>query len=531
MRKAKLYILNGLIVSAAALILRFAGMAYNVYISGKLGAEGMGLLSLILSVYNLAVTFASSGVNLTCTRLVADALALNNPKEAGRALGRCTVYSLFFGLFSATLLFSLSSFLGTHVLSNPRTVLCLRALCPALPISALTACFSGYFTATRRVYKTAFSSIIEQILKILFTSVFFSLLLSKNMGVESVMFSSCLSELTTFVLLCLILRGDLKNKLPKTGEKLPGLTQKLLHISLPIAFAAWVRSALVTAEHVLIPRGLTAYGKENALATYGVMHGMALPVIFFPYAILSPFSSLLMPEISRFKAEKKEKNIAFCASLMLRMTLLFGLGCSFLLIFFGRELGQVMYNTEGVGTMISLFAFLIPVMYTDTAADSVLKGLGEQVYCMKVNIADAALSLLMVFFLVPRVGAYGYVLTVFVSECFNTFFSILRLRKKVALHIPLFSAIALPALCALTAAFLSRKLFLLFGVQGWIGMGLALLLFLSFYVPLLFLSKALRPEDRRYFGKLFKGGHLTKSFRKEHLPHSENTPPEARQIT
>ena len=81
MRKAKVYFLNGLTVSFVwGLVLRFAAMAYTVYVSGKLGAEGMGLLSLVSSVHTLALTLASSGVNLTCTRLCADALALGAGK-------------------------------------------------------------------------------------------------------------------------------------------------------------------------------------------------------------------------------------------------------------------------------------------------------------------------------------------------------------------------------------------------------------------------------------------------------------------
>ena len=47
MRKAKVYFLNGLTVSFVGLVLRFAAMAYTVYVSGKLGAEGMGLLGLL----------------------------------------------------------------------------------------------------------------------------------------------------------------------------------------------------------------------------------------------------------------------------------------------------------------------------------------------------------------------------------------------------------------------------------------------------------------------------------------------------
>lgn len=157
--------------------------------------------------------------------------------------------------------------------------------------------------------------------------------------------------------------------------------------------------------------------------------------------------------------------------------------------------------------MISLFALLIPVMYTDTAADSVLKGLGEQVYCMKVNIADAAISLLLVIFLVPRMGAYGYLITVFLSECFNTFFSVQKLRKRTGFTLSFLRSVLLPGACAFLSASLVKLLWnLLKGERfGFWLLFPALVLFLLLYLPLLSLTKALFPQDKRYFKRLFKG--------------------------
>ena len=157
--------------------------------------------------------------------------------------------------------------------------------------------------------------------------------------------------------------------------------------------------------------------------------------------------------------------------------------------------------------MISLFALLIPVMYADTATDSVLKGLGEQVYCMKVNIADAAISLLLVIFLVPRMGAYGYLITVFLSECFNTFFSVQKLRKRTGFTLSFLRSVLLPGACAFLSASLVKLLwnFLKGERFGFWLLFPALVLFLLLYLPLLSLTKALFPQDKRYFKRLFKG--------------------------
>ena len=78
------------------------------------------------------------------------------------------------------------------------------------------------------------------------------------------------------------------------------LTSRLLRIALPLAASAYARSALTTFQHLLVPRGLKAAGwsADGALAGYGTIQGMALPVIFFPSCILAALSELIVPELT-----------------------------------------------------------------------------------------------------------------------------------------------------------------------------------------------------------------------------------------
>ena len=81
------YIKNALILVGAALLMRSVSLLFNAYVSQKIGAEGMGLFSLIMSVYGFAVTFATSGINLAVTRLCAEAIA-GRADWHGAAAGR-----------------------------------------------------------------------------------------------------------------------------------------------------------------------------------------------------------------------------------------------------------------------------------------------------------------------------------------------------------------------------------------------------------------------------------------------------------
>lgn len=63
-------------MTITALILRTIGIFFRIYMSNKIGAEGMGLYQLIFSIYVLAATFASSGICTAVTRMVTDELAI-----------------------------------------------------------------------------------------------------------------------------------------------------------------------------------------------------------------------------------------------------------------------------------------------------------------------------------------------------------------------------------------------------------------------------------------------------------------------
>ena len=60
--KAMMFFFNAALLTVTSLIIRTVGVAFNVYVTGKLGASGVGLLSLITSAYGFFTTFALSGV-------------------------------------------------------------------------------------------------------------------------------------------------------------------------------------------------------------------------------------------------------------------------------------------------------------------------------------------------------------------------------------------------------------------------------------------------------------------------------------
>lgn len=180
---------------------------------------------------------------------------------------------------------------------------------------------------------------------------------------------------------------------------------------------------------MLVPRGLQASGAsaERALAGYGVVHGMALPLLLFPSCVLAAAAELIVPELTREQVRRDEMRIRRAVRAFLSLSLLFSFAVAALLFLLARPLGLLIFRSEAAGRYIRLLAPLVPVMYADMSVDGCLKGLGQQVWSMGINVLDSLSGLLLVWLLLPRYGLAGFLFVIVFTETLNFLLSGLRL--------------------------------------------------------------------------------------------------------
>ncbi len=510
MRLIKFFLVNAVIMTAAALFMRIIDFSFNVYVSQTVGTVGMGLYSLIMSVYSFAVTFATSGINLAVTRIISEAIGEGDEGRIRKSVLCCVLYSLILGILSAAALFFLASALGNGVLADGRTVSSLRLLAFSCVFLSVNSAFAGYFTAVRRVYKNAVVSVIEQFTRIAVTVFAFSKLRDGNIEYACVSLCAGLvtSECLAFLLTSALYAVDVKrNRYRYSADPLP--VRKLLGITVPVSISSYIRSGLLTLEHVLIPRGLKKRGDsyETALSSYGVIHGMSFPVVLFPQVFLSSFSSLLIPELAQCRARGDRKRINVIIGRIVQITLLFSLFVSALMICFGDRLGIVIYGSAESGKYIKYIAPLIPIMYLDNAVDTMLKGIGEQFWSMCVNIIDAAVSVLMVYSVVPSFGITGYIVTVYVCEALNFVLSLGRLLSKTGAELSVRRHLLLPLASAIGAAWTASLFFRAVRIEsagGTVELIVRISVSLVFYIAAVCFSGALDREDRAWLRGVIK---------------------------
>ncbi len=473
--RLQLFLWNGLLLALASLILRTVSVAFNAFVSSTVGAAGMGLYTLVLSVYGFLVTFATSGVGLSATRLTAEAVGRGDEGSLRRALRVSLLYAAFFGSLASVFLFFFAGYIGNTWLSDARTVLSLRGLAFSLLPLSLSSVLVGYFNAVRRSARNAVMQVFEMAVRIAVTLALLRVCLPMGLGYATfaLVAGASVSEVLSFLLLFLqFLHDRRKYKLPSDAPPKGSMWKKLFAISLPVAFSTYIRSGLTTLEHILIPKCLERFGasREASLASYGVLYGMSLPILLYPAGILSSFTGLLIPEVAESRAQDDTHRIRYVTERSLSFALLFSLLSAGLLFLLSNEIGALVYHNGEAGRYVLLLVPLVPIMYLDTTVDNLLKGIGEQFYCMCVNVADAALSVVAVLFLLPRFGTVGYIGVLLLAEIFNFSFSICRLYQKTGFRLSLFRSVVRPVAVTVGAVLVTVLLTQVFPFRFWFSL-------------------------------------------------------------
>lgn len=485
--RLKKYLFNALLLSCVALVMRMVSVSFNVYVSSKIGSEGMGLLTLTSGIYGFAITFATSGINMAVVRLVSACLPYESINDFDKRSDICVkrimknalFYCLAFGLTASVVLFISSENIGKYLLGDIRTVPSLKLMSFSLVPISISSALNGYFCAVRRVYKNVIVQFCEQGAKI--GVVTFLLLTIAPAGLEyaciAVVAGGALSEGVCVIVSAILYFFDRKIHKHKKEKNVEDVSKKgcffvrnrgsseirdeetkIIPIALPVGVSAYVRSALSTIEHLAIPWGLKRSGLDASasLASYGILHGMVIPVLLFPSAVLGAFSSLLVPELSSSMAQGDKERIKRIVSRVFNLSLIFAMGVSGIFICFSYEIGAFLYGNQEAGEYIRLLAPLIPLMYLDGSVDAMLKGLGEQVYSMRVNIIDSLISVILIITLLPVFGINGYVAVIFITELINATFSILRLINITGIKTPVFRWVIVPLASIIIATVLVR---------------------------------------------------------------------------
>jgi len=500
-----------LMLSASALFVRTLGFGFRVYLSNNMGAQGMGLFSLVMSVYTLSVTVATSGVSAAVSKLAAERLAKGEKAGARQILRKAIVISLFISCAVAAVLFFLSGPIAANILMDSRAEQSLRLLAPGLPFLAICSCFRGYFIACRRVAIPASAQILEQLFKMGFIMLMLGGALGR--GIEHatavVVLGITLAEVLCFLYTLVGYLRD-KRKHPESDKaSSKGVLGAIFAFALPISVGSYYRSAMRLLEDVLIVSGLTRFGGDHGQATgyYGILRGMVMPLLIFPLNLLSAFVVTLTPEVSRLYALSEKRRLSQIVSRILGLTSIVGVFMVCVMMSFSFELGTLIYREPQVGEMLRMMAFLAPFMCLELVVVGILHGMGQQTHSSAYSVLDCTLRVGLAWLLIPRYGVWGFVIMVVVSNLFTSLLNLRRLLKITDISLRVGDWIIKPAIAALAASQGVRALFLYTALDRlplWVGLGIGFVVICAIYAGALFSLGCVTKRDITWAIKRFR---------------------------
>ena len=417
---------NASIVTGLSVAERTLGFLYRIVLSRLIGAEGLGLYQVALSLFGLFVTIGTGGIPITVSRMISKCKAEKDLQGEQNALSAglfgCLLLSLpcalFFGLFGEKM---------TFLFSDMRSFPVFRILLIGLSLSCVYAVFRGYFWGNKNFLTPSLLEISEEAVMVIVGICLLQAVPSPAVGAERAAWAVVLSYLFSFTAstLCFFARGGRLSS-PKKELK------PLFNASLPITSVRASASLVTSAVAVLLPAMLVRAGMDEreAVKLFGVVTGMVFPILFIPSTLLGSLSLVLVPELAE---DYYRKDFARLKKNILRgLRFAFFLSCALLPFFYalGRDVGLLTFSNQTAGDMIARGGVILLPMRLTMISSSMLNSIGFEKQTFIFFFVGAAGLLLAVLILPPLCGAYAYLIGLGISYVLTAACNLAFLYKK-----------------------------------------------------------------------------------------------------
>ena len=392
---------------------RGLGFFFRLMTARLMGAEAIGVMELSASAAMLALTPATAGLPTAMSRVTARPNADQSAVlRAGLSLNRRIA------LVMMPLLFLLAPGMA-WLLSDFRTLPAILISIPAVFLLGCCAVYSGWFYGRGDMLTPAQCECSEQIVRFVGSLVLLLIFTRSPLSVRAALpgFAGILAGI------CVWMMFRRRAPLPP-GVPSADLRHELLALSAPTAVSRLCQTCLRQS-------GLTA---SAATAQFGLLSGMAMPLIMAPGVITSAMCMVAAPAVSR-----QESNRVRLKRTMRQLLLLAGLiGClsSCVLFLFAQPISMLLYGEPALTGVLMALSPLSMLFAIQQVQFGLVTGLGVQRRAMPGTIVSSALTLVVmsIFCPMPSVRIFGAVLAMLAGSLVRVIWNaaVLQSAKRAA---------------------------------------------------------------------------------------------------
>lgn len=392
------------LVTGLSVAERSLGFLYRIVLSRLIGSEGLGLYQVALSVFSVFLTVGTGGIPITVSRLISKSKAANDPKGENGAVAAGLIASLVLTL-PVCFVFLVAGDKFAFLFSDERCLSLFSVLLVGLVFSSVYAVIRGSFWGNKQFLAPSVLELVEEIIMVIA-----GVMLLRNVSnvFDGAMRASAAVIVSYFVsftasVACFFIRGG---RLSSPKKQLKPLFSAAMPITAVRAGGSLVGSAVA----VLLPAMLIRAGatRTEALQMFGVVSGMAMPVLSIPSTVIGSISLVLVPELSEDFYRKRFKQLAANIERGISVTVV--IACALIPFFFvlGDDLGRVLYSNAEAGEMIKNCCLMLLPMSLTMITTGMLNSLNFEKQTLVYYFIGAALMLAAVLFLPAYIGVYAY---------------------------------------------------------------------------------------------------------------------------
>lgn len=478
-------ILKGtLILTISGLTARLIGFYYRIFLSNLIGAEQLGIYQMIFPILMLLFSFTSAGSQLVISRGVAAGQVQAQKKRLHetsasvsaaihpmRFLGVGLGISLLLSVPCMLILYAKCDWLAIHLLSEPRCAPLLKTASWAVPLSAVHMCIEGYYYGQQKSSVTAFTSLMEQLVRVLSVWLLYRIAIQEGRPVTVSIAvcglvlgeaASALISLTAVSFQKRVRHTSLFRRSPAAlSASIHSLTALLVSFArqgIPLTANRVLLNLLQSIEAVLLPARLQLSGLTSAesLSIYGVLTGMAMPFILFPSTLTNSASAMLMPSVAKAQAADNKASLKHTTAATFQYTLMLGIFCTGIFVAFGQPIGNAFFHNALAGEFLQILGWICPLMYVSATFASILHGLGKTTTVFIVNLIVMLLRILFVLFAVPHFGILGFLWGMLLCHLLSAALYWLLLYRMLSFPFDATAALIKPILGMLAACLCGR---------------------------------------------------------------------------
>lgn len=440
MRKQS-FIQGTIILLCAGIINRMLGFIPRIALPRIIGAEGVGLYQLGYPFFIVLITVITGGLPLAVAKLVAEAEGENRPEQSRRILHTSLALSLTLGtLFTCIALFS-ASWVSSVLLTDQRVYYTFVSMTPMIAIVAVSSIYRGYFQGLQNMIPSAFSSVLESVIRIFFMLWFSWLLLPKGLAFAAAgaMLGVTVGEIAGM----LALLGQYyfnvhKERTPPPGEDSDLTTpvlKRLAGIAVPVTAGRLIGSFSYLLESIITVRSLALAGIAAAAATaqYGSLQGMVIPLLLLPGVLSSSLAVSLVPSLSEAAARDDMPTIHKRMHQALRLAMVTGAPFAAVMYILAVPLCTLMYgNAADTAPMLRMMAPFAVFLYVQAPLQAALQAMDRPGRALINTLIGAVVKILLILLLAsrPEYGILGAIIAIMVNSLLVTLlhgYSVVRL--------------------------------------------------------------------------------------------------------